>query len=299
MKTFRIIGRNIRDAFKGVFRNFSLSLASISCITITLIVVAVSIVLSYNVDNFTNLVEKDVTIVAFLDNELDDEQIDGIKDKISVVDNVEKYEFISKSDITKDMMESSDIFESIMKNWSDEENPIQNTFQVKVEDINDIDKAAKDIKKIEGVTLVKYGEGMVEQLVSAFDVVHKICLISVVALILVTAFLISNTIKITISSRQREISIMRLIGASNLNIRIPFIIEGLLLGALGSIIPIIMTIYGYISIYQKFNGQLFSPFIKLIPPTPFVYTTSLLLLGIGIIVGMFGSWRAVRKHLKI
>ena len=299
MKTFRIIGRNIRDAFKGVFRNFSLSLASISCITITLIVVAVSIILSYNVDNFTNLVEKDVTIVAFLDNDLKDDQIDGIKDKISVIDNVEKYEFISKTDITKDMMDSSDVFESIMKNWSDEENPIQNTFQVKVEDINDIDDVAKEIKKIDGVTLVKYGEGTVEQLVSVFDVVHKVCLISVVALILVTAFLISNTIKITISSRQREISIMRLIGASNLNIRIPFIIEGLLLGALGSIIPIIMTIYGYISLYQRFNGQLFSPFIKLIPPTPFVYTTSLLLLGIGIVVGMFGSWRAVRKHLKI
>ena len=82
MRTFRIIGRNIRDAFKGVFRNFSLSLASISCITITLIVVAVSFVLSYNVDNFTNLVEKDVTIVAFLDNELTDEQIDEIRDQI-------------------------------------------------------------------------------------------------------------------------------------------------------------------------------------------------------------------------
>ena len=169
MKTFRIIGRNIRDAFKGVFRNFSLSLASISCITITLIVVAVSIILSYNVDNFTNLVEKDVTIVAFLDNDLKDDQIDGIKDKISVIDNVEKYEFISKTDITKDMMDSSDVFESIMKNWSDEENPIQNTFQVKVEDINDIDDVAKEIKKIDGVTLVKYGEGMVEQLVSVFE----------------------------------------------------------------------------------------------------------------------------------
>ena len=140
---------------------------------------------------------------------------------------------------------------------------------------------------------------MVEQLVTVFDVVRKICLGMVVALIIVTAFLISNTIKITIASRQREIGIMRLIGASNLNIRIPFIIEGLLLGALGSIIPIIATIYGYSTLYSNFNGQLFSPFIKLIPPTPFIYTTSLILLGIGIIVGMFGSWRAVRKHLKI
>ena len=299
MKTFRIIGRNFRDAFKGVFRNFSLSLASISCITITLIVVAVSIILSYNVDNFTNLVEKDVTIVSFLDNDLSDEKIDEIKDQISVINNVDKYEFISKTDITKDMMESSDVFESIMKNWSDEENPIQNTFQVKVKNIEDIDKVAKEIKQIDGVTLVKYGEGMVEQLVSVFDIVHKVCIISVIALILVTAFLISNTIKITINSRQREISIMRLIGASNLNIRIPFIIEGLILGALGAIIPIIGTIYGYNALYHNFNGQLFSPFIKLIPPTPFVYTISLILLGIGILVGMFGSWRAVRKHLKI
>lgn len=299
MKTFRIIGRNFRDAFKGVFRNFSLSFASISCITITLIVVAVSIVLSENVDNFTVLVEKDVTIVAFIDNKLSDSQIDEIKDKISSIDDVSKIEFRSKKNITKEMRESSETFDSIMKNWSDDENPIQNTFQVKVKDINKIKNVADEIKKIDGINLVKYGEGMVEQLVSVFTVVHKICLGAVVALVLVTAFLISNTIKITISSRQREIGIMRLIGASNLNIRIPFIIEGLLLGALGSIVPILLTIYGYTALYKNFDGHLFSPFIKLIKPVPFVYTTSLILLVIGVAVGMFGSWRAVRKHLKI
>ena len=299
MKTFRIIGRNFRDAFKGVFRNFSLSFASISCITITLIVVAVSMVLSNNVDNFTKLVERDVTIVAFINNDAKDEKIDEIKDEISIIDNVDTYEFRSKQNITKEMRESSDVFDSIMKNWTDEENPIQNTFQVKVKDIEKIKNTANQIEKIDGITLVKYGEGMVEQLIQTFDFVHKICLGAVVALILVTAFLISNTIKITINSRQREIGIMRLIGASNLNIRIPFIIEGLLLGALGSIIPILTTIYGYNALYRNFDGHLFSPFIKLIEPVPFVYTTSLILLGIGIAVGMFGSWRAVRKYLKI
>ena len=200
MKTFRIIGRNFRDAFKGVFRNFSLSFASVSCITITLIVVAVSIVLSENVNNFTVLVEKDVTIVAFIDNKLSDSQIDEIKDKISSINDVSKIEFRSKKNITNEMRESSETFDSIMKNWSDDENPIQNTFQVKVKDINKIKNVAGEIKKIDGISLVKYGEGMVEQLVSVFTVVHKICLGAVVALVLVTAFLISNTIKITISS---------------------------------------------------------------------------------------------------
>jgi len=299
MKTFRIIGRNFRDAFKGVFRNFSLSLASISCITITLIVVAVSIILSYNVDNFTNLVEKDVTIVAFLDNDLTDEKIDEVKDQISVINNVDKYEFISKMDITKDMMESSDVFDSIMKNWSEEENPIQNTFQVKVEDIASIDKVANEIKQIDGVTLVKYGEGMVEQLVYVFDTIRRGTIIVVIALIVVTAFLIANTIKITIMSRKREIQIMRLVGASNINIRLPFIIEGLILGIFGSIIPIVATIYGYIAIYDHFGGQLFSEFIRLIKPEPFVFYVSALLIAIGMVVGMFGSARAVRKYLKI
>jgi cell division transport system permease protein len=152
---------------------------------------------------------------------------------------------------------------------------------------------------MEGVDLVKYGEGMVEQLVALFDVVRKICVGMVIALIIVTAFLITNTIKITIFSRKREIEIMRLVGASNINIKIPFILEGLFLGIMGSIIPIGLTIFGYTELYKKFDGQLFSPFIKLITPEPFVYIISLVLIGIGIAVGMFGSYTAVRKHLKI
>lgn len=121
----------------------------------------------------------------------------------------------------------------------------------------------------------------------------------VLALIVVTAFLISNTIKITIFSRKREIEIMRLVGASNLNIKIPFLFEGLFLGIFGSIIPILGTIYGYTALYNNFNGQLFSPFIQLLKPEPFIYIISAILLGIGILVGMFGSSRAVKKHLKI
>lgn len=202
-------------------------------------------------------------------------------------------------EITEEMMESSEVFESIMGEWNKEESPIQDTFIVKVSDINNIKDTADAIKEIEHVSLVKYGEGMVEQLVVVFDVVKKISVGMVIALIIVTAFLIANTIKITIFSRKREIEIMRLVGASNTNIKIPFIIEGLLLGILGSIIPIILTTYGYSALYTNFNGQLFSPFIKLIEPQPFIFQISGVLMVIGMLVGMFGSWRAVRKYLKI
>ena len=299
MKAIRIFARNIRDSFKSVFRNFSLSLASISCITITLIVVAIAMILSQNVNNFTELVERDVTIVAFLKRDVTEEQTEEINKKINNLPNIENITYKSKMEVSNEMMESSDVFKSVMQNWDESQTPIQATYQVKVKDINEIKNIAEEIGKMDGVDIVKYGEGMVEQLVSLFEIVRKICIGMVIALIIVTAFLITNTIKITIFSRKREIEIMRLVGASNLNIKIPFILEGLFLGIMGSITPIILTIFGYTELYKKFDGQLFSPFIKLITPSPFIYTTSLILVGIGIAVGMFGSYTAVRKHLKI
>ena len=301
MKHLRIFSRSIRDSIKSVFRNFSLSLASISCITITLIVVSVSIVLSYSVEKFTKLIEKDVTIVAFIDNEKTDEDIKNIEKEILALDNITKSNvtFRDKMDISNEMMDSSDVFKGIMQDWTKEESPIQNTYQIKVDDIEHIGDTAKELEKIEGITSVKYGAGMVEQMVNIFDTVRKISIVIVVALVVVTAFLIANTIKITIFSRKREIEIMRLVGASNTNIKIPFIMEGLFLGILGSILPVVVTILGYTKIYEHFNGRLFVSFITLEKPYPFVIYISGALVIIGMIVGMFGSWRAVRKYLKI
>lgn len=300
MKAFRIFFRNIRDSFKSVFRNFSLSLASIACIVITLLVVSIAIILSVNVNNFTKAVEEDMTIVVFLDKDVTLERIDEIEKELKVINNVQTIEFIDKMKIRDEMMEGSDDYKIVLEKYTDREsNPLSDTYHIKVTDINLIEEVANEIKKLDNILSVKYGEGMVEQLVSVFDVIKKVSYIVVVALILVTAFLIANTIKITIFSRKREIEIMRLVGASNINIKIPFIFEGLFLGIFGSIIPIIVTIFGYNYLYTKFAGQVISPFIQLIVPLPFTYIVSLLLLLIGVLVGMFGSYRAVKKYLKI
>jgi len=299
MKAIRILIRNIRDAFKSVFRNFSLSLASISCITITLIVVALSLVLTYNVKSFTEKVEKNATIVAFLNVDITDELKANLRKQIEKLDNIESVDFESKVQIQEKMMSESETYKNIMNEWTVEESPIQDTYLIKVKDVEKIGETSKKISNLEGVDLVKYGEGMIEQLVSIFDLVRKASYVMVIALVIVTAFLISNTIKITIFSRKREIEIMRLVGASNINIKIPFIFEGLFLGLLGSIIPIVTTTYGYVYLYNKFDGKLFSSLITLIEPEPFIYQISLLLVVIGIVVGMFGSLRAVKKYLKI
>lgn len=294
-----MLGRSVRDAFHSVIRNFSLSLASITCIIITLFIVSISIILSAVVNNFTDNVKKDMTIIAFLDIDITDERIKEIETEIKALNNIETINFKSKADVAASIMDKSEIFSSILKDYTDETNPLQDTYLIKVKSVEEIGTIAKKIDGILNVESVQYGAGMVEQLLDIFETIKYGSLFVVIALILVTIFLISNTIKITIFSRRKEIDIMRLVGASNINIKLPFLFEGLFLGLFGAIIPILVTIYGYTVLYNHFGGYISIKTIQLINPTPFVYYVALLLLGISAIVGALGSYKAVKKHLKI
>lgn len=299
MKFLRIIKRQFRDACKSVFRNFSLSIASISCISITLILVGVSVILHYNVNNFSSQIEDTMTITVFIKREADIGESETVGYKIEQLENIAEVEFVSKEDIKKELQGDSTILGQVIGTWDEETNPLQDEFIVSVKDINKISQTAKEIEDLENVDLVKYGEGMVENLVSTFDIIKKIMFVIVIGLILVTAFLISNTIKITINNRKREISIRRLVGASNTYIKTPFFFEGIILGLFGSIIPIVLCGYGYMFMYQKLDGHLFTPIISLVSPSKILLDIVILILAIAVIVGAFGSYRAVKKYLKI
>lgn len=299
MKAFRIFGRNVRDGFKSVGRNLSLSIASISCITITLLIISIALIASSNVENMTKLIREDFTIVAFIKLDTKDEDIKMIKKEIESYDNIESVTYQTKKEVANEMKDTSSDLAGIIDSWSDDTNPLYNTFLIKVKDTDQITKTAKKIEGLDSIEKINYLQGMVESLMTVFKFIEKAMIVAMIALLLVTLFLINNTIKITIFSRKREIEIMRLVGASNMSIKQPFVIEGLCLGFLGSVIPVLVTIYGYSVLYKHFNGQLFSPFFKLVPSEPFMYYIALILMGLGIIIGMFGSYKAVRKYLKI
>ena len=299
MKAFRIFGRNVRDGFKSVGRNLSLSIASISCITITLLIISIALIASSNVENMTKLIREDFTIVAFIKLDTKDEDIKTIKKEIESYDNIESVTYQTKKEVANEMKDTSSDLAGIIDSWSDDTNPLYNTFLIKVKNTDQITKTAKKIESLDSIEKINYLQGMVESLMTVFKFIEKAMIVAMIALLLVTLFLINNTIKITIFSRKREIEIMRLVGASNMSIKQPFVIEGLCLGFLGSVIPVLVTIYGYSVLYKHFNGQLFSPFFKLVSSEPFMYYIALILMGLGIVIGMFGSYKAVRKYLKI
>ena len=298
MKAFRTLFRSIRDAIRSVGRNFSLSLASISCIMVTLIIIGIVLLMSLNVRNFATEIEKDVTIVVFMDSNVTEIDRELFEISLKQLENIETYTFLSKQEVKMDLEKSNDTLGGILKGWTEEDNPLKDTYQVKVGEVLDISKTAKAIEALPGVSAVNYGEGLAEKLIGVFTAIEKITLIAALGLVVVTVFLIINTIKLTIYSRRREISIMRLVGASNNRIKLPFVIEGVILGIIGSIVPVLIVIYGYSSLYDYFNGVLFTPIFKMMVPVPIIFYVSASVLFLGMIVGMIGSARATRRFIK-
>lgn len=297
MKMFRIIGRSIRDAFKSVFRNFSLSMASILCATITLMVVSIAMVIAGNVNKVTDSLESELSIVVYVEKDATTDDINYLKSSIENINGIENVTYKSKSEWKLEISEYSSDIGVVFDAY--DENPLLDSFIVNVNDVNDLEDITKEIRSLEKVESANYGEDTVDTIISVFDVVKNVTIVVVIALIFVTAFLISNTIKLAIYARRNEIEIMRLVGASNTAIKLPFVFEGFIIGLLGSLIPIIVTIYGYIIAYNKLNGHILTDLIKLIAPYNFVFYISLVIAGLGAIIGMFGSLGAVRKYLKV
>lgn len=297
MKAFRIVGRSIRDAFKSVFRNFSLSMASILCATITLLVVAISMVIAGNVDRATNTLEQELNIIVYLEKDASEDDVAYLKSRIEALKGIDEIKYKSKEEWKLEISEYSSDIGTVFDAYED--NPLLDSFTVKVKEVKDLEVITNKINEMEKVESANYGEDTVDTIISVFDVVKKVTVIVVIALIFVTAFLITNTIKLAIYARRNEIEIMRLVGASNIAIKLPFVVEGFIIGLLGALIPIIVTIYGYIIAYNKLGGHIITNLIKLIEPFNFVFNISFVIAALGALIGMFGSLKAVRKYLKI
>ena len=299
MKSFRVFIYNVRDAFRSVFRNFSLSLATISCISITLAVVALALLATFNVEKISKEVKEDVTMYVFLKLGTSKEDIQGFEETLKKMDNINpEWKTMTPQERKEQLIKDPDIGKTIEELIDNPDEVFHQSYDIKVKDINKIDNTAKELKNMEIVYSVNYGETAIHQLVSTFDLIEKIAYGIVIVLVIVSVLLIVNTIKLTIFSRRREISIMRVVGASNLKIKGPFIIEGFIIGLLGSLVPIIATIFGYTAFYNNFSSGKIS-ILTLTNPTPLVIYVSIALAVIGVIVGMLGSGQAVRKYLKV
>ncbi|MGZ9586234.1 permease-like cell division protein FtsX [Paenibacillus marinisediminis] len=303
--TLNTLLRHIREGSKSVFRNGWMSVASVSSIVISLFVLGVFIILTLNINSLTKEMDSQVQIQVYLHQEVTQEQIDLLKTDIGSMAEVSKVEFLSKADGMKQMEKSlGEDGEDFLSGYTDDTNPLPDSLIVEVHKPETIPMVAKKIESInetnsaKPIWQVKYGGGPVEKMLQVTEAVRNFGFILVIGLAVTSMFLISNTIKVTIMARQREISIMKMVGATNAFIRWPFFIEGVLLGLIGSIVTLGILMFGYSQLITAANDAGWS-FLQLIPLREvwLIITGSLLVLGV--LIGVWGSVTSTRKYLKV
>lgn len=295
---FRTMNRHLREGSKNIWRNGWMTVASVGAVTTTLILVGAFLALMLNLNSIADTVEEDVEIKALVDVTAEKADITTLNEQIEEIPQVASVEYSTKEEelnsLIKSMGEEGNTWEMY-----EQENPLSNAFVVKAEDPLDTAVVASEIEKMKQIEKVNYGQEAVQKLFTFNKYARYIGLALIAGLVFTAIFLISNTIKITIMARRKEIGIMKLVGATNGFIRWPFFVEGLLLGILGSIIPILLVVGGYYYLENNLSALIEFEFIQLLPFQPFAFQLALIIFSIGAFIGVWGSVMSIRKFLKV
>ncbi|MGP4069188.1 permease-like cell division protein FtsX [Halobacillus sp. B29] len=296
LKTF---GRHGKEGVKNITRNRWMSLASISAVTVTLLLVGVFAALLLNLNHIGSQIEENVEVRVFMDLTLEEPGQNELKDKLQNIPEVDTVTFQSKEEGLEKLIDSlgeeGEVFESLK-----DENPLNDVYIVKTKNPEDTIQVAQSIiKSFENVEKVEYAKETVQRLFNVMDLARNIGLAIIAGLLFTAMFLIANTIRITIVARRKEIGIMKMVGATNWFIRWPFLVEGILIGMLGAAIPIAVVVFGYRYLFQEVTTRYPTLFVELLPVYPFIWKVSILLILMGVIIGLWGSFTSIRKYLKV
>ncbi|MGX7329741.1 permease-like cell division protein FtsX [Enterococcus bulliens] len=292
----RTFFRHLTESIKSLRRNGWMSISAISAVTITLALLAVFAAIIMNAVKLADDMEKNVDVSVFVVTGANETDRKELEKELNAIDHVDKVTFSSKDE------QLAKIKGSYGKAWDlfEQDNPLHDVYIVSAVDpqyVKGITNEAKSLTKY--VQDARYGDDLSDKIFSIAKGVRTWGLIGSLMLLFIAMFLISNTIRITIISRQREIQIMRLVGAKNGYIRWPFFLEGGWIGLLGAIVPVAIIVFGYQQFYYVANPVMMRSNYELVSPGSFILPAVLGVVVIGILIGSIGSVISMRRFLKI
>ncbi|NLM42747.1 MAG: ABC transporter permease [Clostridiales bacterium] len=289
----------IKQSIKSIWRNKIMSLASIGSVMSALLVIGIFLILVLNVDYMAGKLESQVEIKVHLIDGLSENIIKDIKQEIESLEGVKETVFVSKDQALKEFSESLGE-NSYLLEGLEGDNPLSDSFVVTLEDPRLAPQMTLAIKAMSNIENVVYGKEVLEKLLDITYFLRIGSLVIVGILFLISIFIISNTIKITVFARRREIGIMKYIGATDWFVRGPFFFEGVILGFFGSIISIGLLAAGYYFLARYIEQQMFGLLVvSLMPFNEVLNTLIIALLIFGVIIGSLGSMISIRKFLRV
>lgn len=296
---YRILKNTFKQGFQGILRNRTMSLASIGSVASVLIILGMILLLILNINTLTlSAQEKFDEIYVYLEDDINGQRIEEIGNEIKDFEGVLSVVYQSKeyalNKMKEDWGEDGDLLDGFT------ENPLPNTYVIQLEDVSYSEEVLVNVEKMYGIEEIKYYKEAVDMLINTSRYVQIIGTILIIVLLLISIFIIQNTIKITVASRRTEIRLMQYIGASNGYLRGPFIFEGLLLGLLGSIIATIVVLNSY-DYLVGYGNQKLAPLLsfQFIPATSISTDILIIFLTIGIGIGVLGSIVSLKKFLNV
>ena len=299
---YNIFGYLIGEGFSNVFKNKKSTGASLMIMCATMIIFGVFLILGENINHFVKDVEDSQGIQVFVKEEATDEQIKALGEQISKIEGVNKTQFKSKEDALNQMKEKfGEENESLLEGYEGENNIFTASYVVTLTDLNLNQQVQNEISKLDNVKKITSSNQTVTTLIDLSNGIKIVTGVILLLLIVISVFIIANTIKLTVHARRKEISIMKYVGATNGFIRWPFIVEGMIIGIISSLISILLVglAYNFIaeqmvnSSFMKIMGVSLVSFGDMFNSIIVVY----MLLGIGI--GALGSIISMRKYLKV
>jgi len=292
----RTLGYSVKDGLKSIVRNKMMSVASISTVMASLLIFGIFFITVANVDFMVRNVEKSVEIKVFLKDDITNDQMNKIETSMKVAEGVTDVRYESKQqaleNFKKQLGENSDLVSDI-----DPEEVMPRSYIIKMEGPQYVEGVVQQLKGLEGIDKINDARPIMDKLMQITGFIRTIGLGLMITLLVVAIFLISNTIKLTVIARRREISIMKYIGATNWFIRWPFIVEGIMLGLFGSILSGAILSYGYIVAVDAVAKNL--GIIQLVEPIDVIPYMAAIFLAIGLFIGAFASIMSMRKFLRV
>jgi len=286
----------IKEAVGSLRRNPIMSLASISTVALSLLILGIFLIMVLNLNNMASNLESQVQISVYLQDGLSDVETREIGTRITKLSGVNSVMFVGKEEALSRFKQRLGEQQSILKAL-DDSNPLPNAFEVKMDKPEGVKPVAQAIAQLKGVENAKFGQEIVEQLFALTKMVRIFGVVLIGFLALAALFIISNTIRLTVFARRKEIGIMKYVGATDWFIRWPFLLEGIILGFGGALVAVLLLGELYGALIQQVYESL--AFLPLIPQYPFITTIGIVLLVIGTGIGALGSNISLRKFMQV